>query len=191
MWPWEHAAAGYVVFSLAVHAAYSRSPTEGQALLLVAATQVPDLVDKPLAWGLGLFPSGYAIAHSAFVAIPVALLVAALVARRGRSLDGAAVIVGYWSHLVADVVDPLRSGGSVVVDRVLWPVANHEPYARDLGVERGLHYFVEFVTGFPPTGASGLALVFVGFPLLAFGLWLVDGAPGFGLVRRVADAGRR
>lgn len=78
MMPWGHAAFGYALYSLG-HRAWTRAPPSGKAVLAALfGTQLPDLVDKPLSWGLHLFPQGYSVAHSVFVAIPIGLLVIAL-----------------------------------------------------------------------------------------------------------------
>ena len=70
MWPWEHVAFGYVLYSLGSHAIRREPPAEWTVFALGLGTLVPDLVDKPLSWSLGLFPTGYSVAHSALVAVP-------------------------------------------------------------------------------------------------------------------------
>ena len=49
MWPWEHLAFGYVLYSLGVRTLRGRTPRGPPVLVLAVATQVPDLLDKPLA----------------------------------------------------------------------------------------------------------------------------------------------
>ena len=58
MWPWEHLAFGYLLWSLWLRARGRSLPGDWEALVLVFATQLPDLVDKPLAWQLGVLPGG-------------------------------------------------------------------------------------------------------------------------------------
>lgn len=191
MWPWEHAALGYVLFSFFVHVTEGRPPAGPSAILLGVATLVPDLVDKPLSWGLHLFPSGYAVAHSVLVAVPVGVLAVVLGRRRQRPLAGLAVLVGYWSHLVGDVVSPLRAGEPLAVDRILWPLVVQDPYARRLGLDRGAYYVVEYL-GSVSAGelTGGALLVFLG-TLAAIALWVVDGAPGLDVLRRALRVGSR
>ena len=58
MWPWGHLALGYLLHSPLARARFGRPPTDRATLLLVIGTQLPDLVDKPLAWWLGVLPAG-------------------------------------------------------------------------------------------------------------------------------------
>jgi hypothetical protein len=113
MWPWEHLAAGYLLYSLGVRAFGRDPPSDGAAVALVIASLLPDLVDKALSWGLGWFPSGYAVGHSAFVAVPVGLGVLLAGYWFSRPRWGVAFVVGYWAHLLADVANPLRNGEPV------------------------------------------------------------------------------
>lgn len=183
MWPWEHAAVGYVLFSLFSRAVFDRSPDGVSAVLLVAGTQIPDAIDKTLSWGLGLFPSGFAVAHSVFVAVPVGIAVAVLAHRYRRSVAGLAVTLGYWSHLVADVVNPLRDGDGIDVSRVLWPLVEQEAYSQDLGLGRGIVYLLDFVTELSLSSLSTVALLYLSLPVFAFVLWVADGTPGLALLR--------
>jgi membrane-bound metal-dependent hydrolase YbcI (DUF457 family) len=193
MWPWEHAAFGYLLCSVAARAA-GRSPRTAAVLGALLGTQLPDLIDKPLAWGLGVFPTGHGAAHSVFAALAVAAL-----AWRARPRDGTrsgprqagwlGLAIGYWSHLVGDAVDPLRSGGGVAVERLLWPLVTAEPYARDYGLARGLVYIGEFAVAVTVLEPAALASLIV--PAAALALWVADGAPGLGTARRLGRAGRK
>lgn len=83
MWPWEHLAFGYVLFSLLVRIG-RRRPDDASVYLLVLFTQFPDLVDKPLAWTFGILLSGLSVGHSVFVALSVSVVALALGHARGR-----------------------------------------------------------------------------------------------------------
>jgi len=72
MWPWGHLAVGYVAFSVFVRFRLGRQPSGHAALALAVATQLPDLIDKPLAWQFGLLSSGISVAHSILVGVPLA-----------------------------------------------------------------------------------------------------------------------
>lgn len=184
MWPWEHLAIAYLSYSLGRRASTGQPPSGTETGLLAVASQGPDLVDKPLSWGLGIFPTGYAIGHSVFVAGPLG--VGALVGgyRVGRFRTAAAVVVGYWSHLVADVVSPVQAGGSVDVRLVLWPIVSFDPYGTDLGVARGFVYLVELIESAGSVSRTTLVVRYLSLPLAVFALWLVDGAPGSVRLRR-------
>lgn len=186
MWPWEHLAFAYVLYSLLANVGFDRSPSARETIAVAAGSQLPDLVDKPLAWTLTITDGGYSIAHSAFVALVVCLGVCALAARRGRrALAGAvAFSVAYLSHLVADLIYPLVTGQGTDLRIVLWPVAS--PPATDHGgfLDHVVIYLLRHVRvllagGLTPQIAFQLLL---GLSVLA--LWLYDGAP------IVADAWR-
>lgn len=191
MWPWEHAAVGYLLYSLGLRALGRDPPSDREAVLLLVATQVPDLVDKPLSWVLGVFPTGYALGHSAFVAVPVgaAVLVASRV--RDRVRLGVAIVVGYWGHVAADVLNPLRSGGSPAPERALWPVVTGTPYEDDLGAGRGVAYLVEFVGSLAALDPLTLVGVYLLLPLVTLVVWVRDGAPGIGPLRGIVGRWRR
>lgn len=191
MWPWEHLAVGYLLFSLGARVFGRDPPTGVEVAVLATATQLPDLVDKPLSWGLGVFPTGHAVGHSAFVAIPVGVAVLVLARRRGHLRTGVAFEVGHWSHLAADVLDPLRAGGNPVVSRVLWPLANNTGYETDYGLRRGVVYIERFLVELSTADPVGVLLLYLLIPLATLGVWLADGAPGLGLLGRVGRGVRR
>ena len=127
---------------------------------------------------------GQALAHSAFVAIPVGVAGVLVGRSRGRTEAGLALLVGYWSHLAADVADPLRYGNGIAVERILWPFVETRPYSEDLGVARGLVYLREFVADLLSGGVSGPNLLYLLLPGIAFALWIVDGLPGVATLAR-------
>lgn len=184
MWPWEHAAVGYLLYSLSLRALGREPPSDAETAVLLVATQVPDLVDKPLSWGLGVFQTGYALGHSAFVAVPVGLVVLAVGRRVGHTRAGIAVVVGYWSHLLGDILSPIRSGEPILPGRVLWPVVDTVPYDTDFGLGRGLVYLQDFVVGLSGTDPLEILVMYALLPFLTLGIWVLDGAPGTTFLRR-------
>lgn len=190
MWPWEHVAVGYLLYSLGSRLLGRAPPSAGAAGALAVGGLLPDLVDKPLSWGLGWFPSGYAVGHSAFVALPLGLAV--LVA--GRRLDhkrwAVGFVVGYWAHLSADVANPLRNGNPVAPGRVLWPVVEADPYATDLGLGRGLAYLDDLLAELATMPPADILLVYLLLPGATVTLWVLDGAPGVAVLARAAGGVR-
>lgn len=183
MWPWEHLAVGYLAYSLGLRALRREPPSDTEALALALATQLPDLVDKPLSWGAGWFPSGHAVGHAALVAVPVG--VAALWRLRGtdRARLAVAGVVGWWGHVLADVLDPLRRGDPPAPGRALWPLSNPAPYESDLGLGRGVVYGRRLLADLSTVDPVPVAL----YLLLAastVAVWVADGHPGTGVVRR-------
>ena len=185
MWPWEHAALGYLLYSLSHRARGQAPPAELPTVALLFGTQLPDLIDKPLSWGLGVFRTGSALGHSLLFAVPIGLLVGVAAVRTDRRALGAGFVVGYWSHLVGDVVNPLRYGDSLAVDRVLWPFVAQEPYEQDLGLSRGLVYFGDLFESLLAIDSVTLVAGYLLLPLTTLVLWLADGAPGSGLLGRL------
>lgn len=184
MWPWEHAAIGYLLFSIGLRLLNRDAPTERETVGLVVMSVLPDLIDKPLSWGLELTPSGYGVLHSVFIAIPVAALILVIAVRTDRGRLGVAVAVGYWSHLVADVLTPVRSGDQPIIERVLWPVGDTSGYAVDYGLGRGLVYLGEFVEMLLAMSPLDIVLYYLLIPASTVGLWVIDGKPGASIPRR-------
>ncbi|SFL53989.1 LexA-binding, inner membrane-associated putative hydrolase [Halogranum rubrum] len=190
MWPWGHAAFGYVLVSLGSRVVRGKPPSGAAVFALLFATQLPDLVDKPLSWVFHLFPQGVSVAHSVFVAVPLGLLVVVAAYRFQRLEVGAAFTVGWWSHLVGDVGTALLYGfgPEFALKRVLWPVATFPPYDdQQLALERIAEYLGEFLATLSTGQQLGLLAVYFGPFFVAFLLWLVDGAPGVRELRDIAN----
>ena len=190
MWPWGHAAFGYVLVSLGSRVVRRKPPSGAAVFALLVATQLPDLVDKPLSWVFDLFPQGVSVAHSVFVAVPLGLAVVGVAVARNRTEGGAAFTVGWWSHLVGDVGAALLYGfgWDHALKRVLWPVATFPPYEdQKLALERVAEYLLEFLATLSTTEQLGVFAVYFGPFFVAFLLWLVDGAPGVAELRELAN----
>ncbi|ADB61994.1 hypothetical protein Htur_3129 [Haloterrigena turkmenica DSM 5511] len=177
--PWGHAAFGYLLYSLG-HRLVTRESPNGPlvVLALLFGTQLPDLVDKTLSWGLHLFPQGYSVAHSIFVAVPVGLLVLGAMAS-GRRDIGIAFTVGYWSHLLGDAILAVPKLGVSPGDRLLWPVVTLPPYDSEVTLIGRVTAILGELSGEMLTGEHLVFLAIYSIPyLLVFLLWIVDGAPG-------------
>lgn len=175
MWPWGHLAVGYLLYAAYARQLRGRVPRAESVLVLAFVTQLPDLIDKPLAWTVPLLPSGRSFAHSVFV-FAVVVAAAAVIARR---VDQSAVVapfaVGYASHLAADSLYPVLAGEFGDVSFLLWPILS--------------------VTGDSATGILAFFLelqvttsVVFEFTLVAAALaaWIQDGTPGWEYVSTVA-----
>lgn len=185
MWPWGHLAFGYVIYSLASRGWFDEPPRGPAVYALVLATQLPDLVDKPLSWSLGVFPTGYSVAHSAFVALPVGVALALVARRSGRTAEGVAFVVGYWSHLLGDVLVGAMTRQTAALGRVLWPVVTMPPYAERMdALERALTYFTAFVAELRTPDDPWVLLLYLGPLVAATLIWIVDGMPGLPRIRR-------
>ncbi|WP_117595244.1 metal-dependent hydrolase [Haloprofundus halophilus] len=178
MWPWEHLAFGYVLYSLFRHTT-GRSPTGPEVFVLAAATQFPDLVDKPLSWTFGVVPTGYGLAHSVFL-VPVFAVAALLLAKRlGGVMWGAAFVVGHLSHLVGDVIYPLVEGDALSFDPLLWPLVNNTGAAPEAGsLELVVYYLARWLVDIVRLDVSLLLAFELTLAAFVFGLWAYDGFPG-------------
>lgn len=178
MWPWGHLAFGYLLYSLSRRSLRSGVITGRDVVVLAVATQLPDLIDKPLAWALSVFPSGYALAHSVFLALPLGIAVLALAVRRRRLGLGLAFTVGYWSHLAGDVLLAIALEKPYTITRVLWPVVVLPGSHTSLGtIEQVTYYAVQFFELLATTENPMVYVVYLGPPVAAAILWIVDGAP--------------
>lgn len=191
MWPWEHVAVAYLVYSLGRRLAGGRV-TEAAALAVALGALFPDLVDKPLSWVLGVLPGGRSLAHSLLVAVPVVLVVGLLTRERRAEAVGIAFGVGYLSHLPLDVLASGVFGGSFDTGFLLWPLtptATGRPDGPALVHLLEQHReFLAFLTG--PVGRRYLAFEVVLLSLAAVRWWL-DGVPGVGWFQRRAGRLRR
>lgn len=179
MLPWEHAAIAYLLYSGYSRFRYDEPPAGWPVLVVLFASQLPDLIDKPMAWQFGLFPSGRSVAHSVFVGVPLSLVVLELARRREALPLGAAFAIGYLSHLATDAV-PLYPGASTSFESILWPLVIYEPHAEypDGFVERTL----EILLGTNPIPAlqdpGATATVGVAMSAVLIVVWILDGTPG-------------
>ncbi|WP_436927185.1 metal-dependent hydrolase [Halosimplex amylolyticum] len=178
MWPWEHLAIGYLSYALASRVAWREPVTSGAAIAVAFGSQFPDLVDKPLGWWFGVLPGGTTLAHSLVTAVPLSLAVLAAGAVFGRERPALAFVVGYLSHLPADVLYPVVLGRGPKTWFLFWPfrpAPTTDPTA-------ALPHVFELAAQFAAFLASPLgALYLLGeLSLLAAAawLWLRDGRPG-------------
>lgn len=179
MWPWEHLAVGYLCFSAYTRVRYGHPPRRAPAVALALTTQLPDLIDKPLGWSLSVLPSsGFSLGHSVFFATAAVLVVTVVGRRRGVPRLGAAVAIGYASHLVGDLAYPILRGGSADVSIILWPLVSRSPSSRAGLFEETARIFAEF-SSFLLT-PRGLSYLLFEIALLGgvFALWAFDGWPG-------------
>jgi hypothetical protein len=192
MWPWSHAAIGYLLYSFGARM-LGRRPNGYPAIVLLFATQLPDLVDKPLSWVFDVFPQGYSVGHSVFVAVPLGIAVLAVAAWRHRTEWGIAFIIGDWSHLVGDVLFGLIEGNPYAFERVLWPIVTLPPYGTELtAFERLQEYVSAFIYLLLTKEATALLIVallfYFGPFLFALLVWIVDGTPGIAALRRILSS---
>ena len=113
MRPWGHLAVGYFLYSPFACARFGRPPTDRATLWLAVSTQLPDLIDKPLAWRLGVLPAARTLGHSLLTITAVSVLVYAYFERRDCAHVALAFGVGYVTHPLVDGLFPLLNGQPV------------------------------------------------------------------------------
>jgi hypothetical protein len=182
MWPWGHAAVGYLLYSLYARQSQDRRPSGPAAIAVGVGTLLPDLIDKPLSWWLAVLPNGRSLTHSGLTAI--ALITILWVVTRRYEVEGTAVAfgIGYGSHLFADGFHSAISGEFEALAYLLWPVLPPIEYPTEQSF--GAHLAQLSLT---PMRGFELALT-----ALALVVWYRDGTPGVGqLWRLLVTAPRR
>jgi len=183
MWPWDHLALGYIVFSLWCRFFGRCRPTGADVVAVGVGSQFPDLIDKPLGWGTAVLPSGTSLAHSLLVALPVALAALALGRRVGRPTVGVGCGLAYLAHLPGDVAYPALLGGDPKLAFLLWPLVPVEQTPPTAVFARTGELVVVFLAALAtPTGVAFLVLEAMVLSTAVW-FWLADGAPGFESLR--------
>ncbi|WP_253738830.1 metal-dependent hydrolase [Halohasta salina] len=180
MWPLGHAAVAYLGYAGLRHARGTAAPEFGVVVALLVGSQLPDLVDKPLSWGLGVLPTGRSFAHSLVVLLPLVAAGVLLAVRWNRTEYGVAAGVGAVLHIFADSLPSLWTDEGVAF--LLWPLLVVEPYESGPPTVGGL--LVDSL-------GNPYLLVEFGLAALAVGVWRRDGYPGVAAVRHRLRALRR
>lgn len=177
MLPWGHAAVGYLWYAGAERARGSRPTARATAAVLVGS-QLPDLIDKPLAWTVSLLPNGRSLAHSLVSGSLIVLVLVGLLAAVGVVRLGWPLAVGALSHSLADALHPLVYGDYPSLAFLAWPVLPPVEYD---ATERILAHLL----GFDPL--APWVLLQTGLVFAALLAWWTDGRPGWAEVRQCFD----
>lgn len=173
MWPWAHAAVGYLLYSLWLRHRGDLPPTGAAAVAIGVGTLAPDLVDKPLAWYAGVLPAGRSLTHTLLVVVPVSVALVWLFRRRDRPEVGHALAVGLVSHPLADGAHVALEGEWAYLSYLAWPLLPTPDYDGPESLLARLRA-LEF------TPFLGFELVLTG---AALALWASHGYPGVGTLR--------
>ncbi|MBB6646593.1 metal-dependent hydrolase [Halobellus ruber] len=191
MLPWGHLAVGYVVYSLGGRAWHRRAPGGQAVLVLAVATQLPDLIDKPLNWWFSVY-DGRAIGHSLVFAIAACVLAVYVARNRDRIDLGAAFSVGLLTHLLGDSYPALLQGDLRALSFLLWPFRAPPTYPSDSFLDH-LNVWIIRLRFLPYQSPRDLLATRFGqqLALLAalVGLWAVDGFPGLKALFRMVIRG--
>lgn len=189
MWPWEHVVVGYLAYSVFCRLGYRDTPGGAGAFVVVVASVLPDLIDKPLAWSLEIVETGYAVGHSMFFAGPLVVGVWIACRLRGWRRVGAAFGLGYLLHLPGDLLYLIVVNDSFTPGIMLWPVASVETAGHSHGVVRET---IVRLGQFKMDFLAGELSLYIRVQLVLTGLvavlWVFDGAP---VLQEVLEATRR
>ncbi|WP_265110662.1 metal-dependent hydrolase [Halosolutus halophilus] len=142
MFPLGHLAFAYLWYVAYAVLARRPLPVRWALVPLAIGSQLPDLLDKPLAYG-GVLASGRSVGHSLLItALLVGFVSGGAHALRRRTpahsrthqlgaVAPAAFGVGYLSHLVGDSLGPLLAGIHADLTFLLWPVLPAPRYPGD------------------------------------------------------------
>jgi hypothetical protein len=122
MWPWAHAALGYWCYHYYRRRSVDAPPAGLSVVALAVGTQFPDLLDKPLAWYVGVLPTGRSLAHSVLTGGLLLAVAVALLRARGPRGSPAAFAIGYGSHLLGDAFEPLMTANWADLAFLVWPL---------------------------------------------------------------------
>jgi hypothetical protein len=146
-------------------------------VVLTVATQLPDLIDKPLAYSVGVLPEGRSLAHSLLVAVPLCVLALGLARRETgwRSRSGVAFVAGYATHLLGDSIWDLLALRAEGLTFLVWPLLA----APDYDTTSFDGHVTQFVESVGRLGAGELTPFLLEWLLfgLMVGLWLWHRAP--------------
>jgi membrane-bound metal-dependent hydrolase YbcI (DUF457 family) len=127
MLPIEHFIVALLPIAVVATLLERRLPTPRFVGVVFVGSQLPDLVDKPLAHYLFMLPSGRVGLHS----FPIAILLFGVVAAYGWRTDrlrlSAAFIIAHTSHILADNYRPLFASPPSIPPDILWPFTDPTP----------------------------------------------------------------
>lgn len=180
MWPWAHLGFAYILYSLYARGRFGRPPRPEPVLAVAFGSQLPDIVDKPLAW-YGVLPSGRSLAHSLLFAAVLVIVVYAVGVVLDRVETATALVIAHLSHLVTDLPPRVALGYPSGSEYLFWPFLSQNTFRyRAQAFEPPVAVEV-IVTPFTDPVLFSLYGVFLF--VTALGLWYVDGCPGLQYVR--------
>ncbi|MFB6227416.1 MAG: metal-dependent hydrolase [Halobacteriales archaeon] len=183
MWPWGHLAIGYITYAAYTRYRHDEHPTGVPVVVLTLATQLPDLVDKPLAYSVGVLPEGRSLAHSLLIAVPLCLLALAFARRETgwRARSGVAVAVGYATHLFGDSIRDLLASNLDGLTFLVWPIRAAPDYGTT-SFDGHAEQFVASATRLSTGELTPFAVEWLLFVLM-IGLWLWHRGPPLRSIR--------
>ncbi|OYR75466.1 metal-dependent hydrolase [Halorubrum ezzemoulense] len=103
-------------------------PSKGLLFAVCLGSQFPDLIDKPLAYWVGILPSGRVFTHSLPIAIPIAVIVLGYGWRTDRLQIAGGFVAAYFLHLLGDTYRILLAGQ--IPPMLVWPSVTLQRHSR-------------------------------------------------------------
>jgi hypothetical protein len=139
--PLSHAAFAYLWYVGVAALADRRLPARDALVPLFVASQLPDLIDKPLAY-VGILASGRSLGHSLLAFVVLAVAVGLLCREFGRVVESARAVralavtplafaVGYATHLLGDAYRALLARNYADAGFLLYPFVPARLYPKD------------------------------------------------------------
>lgn len=123
VYPSEHFIVAFLPMMAYVVVRDKRLPSPRFIAIVFLGSQFPDLIDKPLAYQVGIIPSGRVFGHSLPVALPFLFVVGLYGWQTDRSRLSVAFVFGYLSHLFADNYTSFLKPNPQFPSDLLWPFA--------------------------------------------------------------------
>ena len=128
MYPTGHFLLAAVPLAVYTVARWRRLPSGPVVLLLIVATQLPDVIDKPLAWTFAILPSGRMLAHSLVVSLPILTVIVLLAVRWGYGRYAVVFSASYLSHIAGDFYPIVWLGTEYYFfPNLFWPLLAANP----------------------------------------------------------------
>lgn len=180
MWPWGHLAFGYLFYFAWTRVRYRRSSDPLAFVALAIGTQLPDVIDKPLAYWWAILPEGRSLAHSYVFAIPLCVIVLVLAWHYGVPKTGSAFAIGYASHPIADGLPAILNRDPSRLTYLAYPLVPPPDYEADSFAYHLADlrtYLEDIVAHGAAVDTSSFFAIELSLTLAMVVLWVYDGAP--------------
>ncbi|ELZ55710.1 MULTISPECIES: metal-dependent hydrolase [unclassified Haloferax] len=164
MFPIGHLALGYLSVALFRVGRRRPLPTGWTLAAALVGSQLPDLIDKPLAY-YGVLVSGRSLGHSLLVMLPALVALVGVGYRLGYGEHATALVVATLSHYLGDTSRALLAGDWGSMQFLLWPLFPATDYAADS--------VPPWVRVLESLGDPRYNLQYA-LAVVAFGIWLVN-----------------
>lgn len=127
MMPWSHLFVAVFPVILYVALRHRRLPSALLIGAVATGSQFPDLVDKPLAWGVDVLINGRMFMHSLVFAIPISTAVILIATKYGNISLGSGFVFGYLLHIAGDFYTAFVGPAQYIPSNMLWPLLAPRP----------------------------------------------------------------